>query len=168
MRSLTFWDPRSIFAAFDDDFFADPYFPPPSPPFFGSRFQADAVRHLSSPRYKVTESDKEFRLSVDVPGVKQDDMTIELENDGRVLRMSGGRRSGADASREGYNFDGRFALGKNLDTSKITAHLSDGVLVLTAPKREEVPPVRQVIPIIRGEPPALMGAIMDPTKHSKL
>jgi HSP20 family protein len=165
MRSLTFWDPRSIFAAFDDDFFADPYFPP-SPP-FGARYQADAIRHLS-PRYEVTESDREFRLSVDVPGVKQDDMTIELVNDGRVLRVSGGRRSTTDASHEGYNFDGRFALGKNLVTSKITAHLSDGVLVLTAPKMEEVPPARQVIPIIRGEPPALMGVITDPTKHSKL
>ena len=44
----------------------------------------------------------------------------------------------------------------NLDISKLTAHLSDGVLVLTAPKLEKLPPTTQEITIIRGDAPALM------------
>jgi hypothetical protein len=43
-----------------------------------------------------------------------------------------------------------------LDTSKIAAHLSDGVLVLTAPKIEKLPPTTQRIEIVQGEAPALM------------
>ncbi len=113
------------------------------------------MRH-SSPRYEVTENEKQFRLAVDVPGVKEDNMKIELENDGRVLHLFGGRKEKTETSFKEFKFDKRFTLGKNLDTSKLTAHLSDGVLVLTAPKLEKLPPTTQEITIIRGDAPALM------------
>jgi HSP20 family protein len=152
--SLSFWNPNSVFAGFDDVFFD----PMPST-LLGvpalTPFKTDTMRH-SSPRYEVTENEKQFRLSVDVPGVKPEDMTIELEHDGRVLHMSGGRKVKTDKSYEEYKFDKRFTLGKDLDTSKITAHLSDGVLCLTAPKKEKLPPTKQTIAITQGEAPALM------------
>mmetsp|Transcript_7362 Transcript_7362/g.9637 ORF Transcript_7362/g.9637 Transcript_7362/m.9637 type:complete len:165 (-) Transcript_7362:95-589(-) len=155
--SLTFWNPNSVFVGFDDDFFNDPLVPSPM---FGispalTRFKTDTMRH-SSPRYEVTENKRQFRLAVGVPGVKPDNMKIELENDGRVLHMSGGRKAKTDTSYEEYKFEKRFTLGKDLDTSKITAHMSDGVLVLTAPKKEKLPPAKQEIAIIQGEAPALM------------
>ena len=115
------------------------------------------MRH-SSPRYEVTENDKQFRLAVDVPGVKPDHMKIELENNGRVLHISGDRKEMTDTSYKAFKFDKRFTLGRDLDTSKIAAHLSDGVLVLTAPKMEKLPPTKQQIEIIQGEAPALIGA----------
>ncbi len=115
------------------------------------------MRH-SSPRYEVTENDKQFRLAVDVPGVKPDHMKIELENNGRVLHISGDRKEKTDTSYKAFKFDNRFTLGRNLDTSKIAAHLSDGVLVLTAPKIEKLPPTKNRIEIIQGEAPALMDA----------
>ncbi|KAL7539731.1 hypothetical protein ACHAXR_009567 [Thalassiosira sp. AJA248-18] len=132
----------------------------PSTPFLGipptlTQFKTETMRH-SSPRYEVTENEKQFRLAVDVPGVKPDNMKIELENEGRVLHMSGGRKVKTDTTYEESKFDKRFTLGRDLDTSKITAHLSDGVLVLTAPKKEKLPPVKQEIAIVKGEAPALM------------
>eukprot|EP00571_Detonula_confervacea_P006054 CAMPEP_0172313876 /NCGR_PEP_ID=MMETSP1058-20130122/21174_1 /TAXON_ID=83371 /ORGANISM="Detonula confervacea, Strain CCMP 353" /LENGTH=165 /DNA_ID=CAMNT_0013027601 /DNA_START=46 /DNA_END=543 /DNA_ORIENTATION=- len=158
MTSLTFWNPNSVFAGFDDDFFSDPIVPST---LLGTQstltdFKTDTMRH-SSPRYEVTENKNQFRLAVDVPGVKPDNMKIELENDGHVLHMSGGRKVKTDTSYEEYKFDKRFTLGKDLDTSKITAHLSDGVLVLTAPKKEKLPPTKQEIAIVHGEAPALMA-----------
>ena len=120
-----------------------------------AHFKTDSMCH-SPPRYEVSENEKQFRLAVDVPGVKPDNMKIELENDGRVLHMSGGRKEKTDTSYEEYKFDKRFTLGRDLDTSKITAHLSDGVLVLTAPKKEKLPPTKQEIAIVQGEAPALM------------
>ena len=78
------------------------------------------MRH-SSPRYEVTENDKQFRLAVDVPGVKPDHMKIELENNGRVLHISGDRKEKTDTSYKEFKFDKRFTLGRNLDTSKIAA-----------------------------------------------
>jgi len=156
--SLSFWNPNSVFAGFDDDFFSGPMVPSTllgiSPSL--TEFKTDTMRH-SSPRYEVTENEKQFRLAVDVPGVKPEHMQVELENDGRILHMSGGRKKETDESYEEYKFDKRFTLGKDLETSKITAHLSDGVLVLTAPKKEKLPPVKQDIAIVQGDAPALMN-----------
>lgn len=158
--SLSFWNPNSVFAGFDDDFF-DPMpsaligMPPTLTP-----FKSDTMR-LSSPRYEVTENNKQFRLAIDVPGVKPDDMKVELEQDGRVLHMIGGRKVKTDKSFEEYKFEKRFTLGKDLDTTKITAHLADGVLVLTAPKKEKLPPATHEIAITQGEAPALMDGTMD-------
>ena len=154
--SLTFWNPNSVFAGFDDDFFTNPMVPHS---LLGmpalTKFEPDTMR-LSSPRYEVTENEKRFRLAVDLPGVKPDNMKVELENDGSVLHMSGGREVKTDKTYEEYKFDKRFTLGRDLDTSKITAHLADGVLVLTAPKKEKLPPTKQEIPVVQGESPALM------------
>ncbi|KAL3784009.1 hypothetical protein ACHAW5_008007 [Stephanodiscus triporus] len=123
-----------------------------------TRSKDDTVHH-SSPRYDVAETNKQLRLAVDVPGMKPDDLVIELENDGHVLHLSGTRRVEAGGTHdEGYHFDKHFKLGRILDTSKITAHLSDGVLVLTAPKMEKPTPLTQRIAIVRGEAPALIDA----------
>ena len=122
-----------------------------------SRFKDDIVHH-SSPRYEVAETDRQLRIAVDVPGMKPDDVNIELENDGHVLHLSGSRKVETDKYDEEYHFDKRFKLVRILDTSKITAHLSDGVLVLTAPKMEKPAPLKQRIAIVRGEPPALIDA----------
>ena len=158
--SLSFWNPHSVFSGFDDEFFD-----PVSSTLFGisptlTPFKTETMRH-SSPRYEVTENEKQFRLSVDVPGVKPEDMKIELEHDGRVLHMLGGRKVKTDKSVEEMRFEKRFTLGKDLDTSKITAHLADGVLCLTAPKKEKVVPEKQTIAITQGDAPALMNETMD-------
>ncbi len=122
-----------------------------------SRFKDDIVHH-SSPHYEVAETDKQLRIAVDVPGMKPDDVNIELENDGHVLHLSGSRMIETDKYEDEYHFDKRFKLGRIVDTSKITAHLSDGVLVLTAPKMEKPAPLTRRIAIVRGEPPALIDA----------
>lgn len=83
-------------------------------------------------------------------------MKVELENDGHFLHLSFIKKEKTDSTFKEFKFDKRFSIGRNLDTSKLTAYLSDGVLVLTAPKKEKVPPASQEIPITRGEPPALM------------
>ena len=154
--SLTFWNPNSVFAGFYDDFFApiEPSAFQGFPPAL-TRFKDDTMRH-SSPRYEVTENDKQFRLAVELPGVKEDNMKVELENEGRLLHLTFNKKEKTETSFKEFKFDKRFTLGKNLDTSKLTAHLNDGVLVLTAPKLEKLPPTTQEIPIIRGDAPALM------------
>jgi len=149
--SLTFFNPNSIFGGhgfggFDNEFFnTEP-------------FTNTLTTH--SPRYEVTQNDKQFRLAVDVPGVKPDHLTIELEQNGQVLHLSGDRKTTkkTDTSFEEseFKFDKRFTLGKNLDTTKITAHLADGVLTLTAPKLDKLPPTTSSITITEGEAPPLL------------
>jgi HSP20 family protein len=161
--SLAFWNPVNIFAGFDDH----------GIPATLTRCKDDTMRH-SSPRFEITENDRQFRLAVDVPGMKPDNLKVELEDDGRVLHMHGERKVKSDKSYEEFKFDKRFKLGRNVDKSKITAHLSDGVLVLTAPKMENLPPATQPIAIAQGEAPSLLdvdeekksGEIVDKEKKS--
>lgn len=150
--SLTFFNPNSVFGShghgfggFDNEFFnTEP-------------FTSTLTTH--SPRYEVTQNDKQFRLAVDVPGVKPDKMTIELEQNGQVLHLSGDRKTTkkTDTSFEEseFKFDKRFTLGKNVDTTKMTAHLADGVLTLTAPKLDKLPPTTSTLTITEGEAPPL-------------
>ena len=154
--SLSLWN-ASPFGGFDDDFFS-------GSPVFGipptlTNFKNDNLIH-SSPRYEISENSKQFRLAVDVPGVKAQDINVGLENDGRVLHLSGNRKVEKNTDKEKYfeeyKFDKRFTLGKDLDTDKLTAHLNDGVLVLTAPKKEKEEPKKTTIAITQGEAPALM------------
>mmetsp|Transcript_4549 Transcript_4549/g.6734 ORF Transcript_4549/g.6734 Transcript_4549/m.6734 type:complete len:223 (-) Transcript_4549:727-1395(-) len=89
---------------------------------------------LATPRYEITEGDSEFKVAVDVPGVKASDMKIHLEQDGRVLRLTGERKIQDGNWKSEMRFEKAFLLDKKIQSDKITANLSDGVVVITAPK----------------------------------
>ena len=89
----------------------------------------------------VTEDDKAFYVKAEVPGVKKEDIAIEV--DGNQVSLS------AEVKREkeekkGDNvlhserFYGRqfrsFTLGREVDRDKVEAKLNDGVLEITLPK----------------------------------
>jgi len=99
----------------------------------------DMILRRSSPCYEVTENDEQYQLDIDVPGVAAGDITAQVENDGRVLHISGGRKvskTEADGSvvTSESRFQKRFVLDQYIDADKITANLQNGVLKITAPK----------------------------------
>lgn len=104
----------------------------------------------TSPGYEISETDEMYQISVDVPGIKADNMDISLEHEGRLVHISGGRKITKGDSVTETKFDKRFTIGNNVDVEKMTANLADGVLVLKAPKKEpkEKPKIR--IPITEG------------------
>jgi len=81
-------------------------------------------------------NEKEFRLSMDLPGVKHDDLNIEIND--AVLRVTGCRKT--TELNNGYavkktRFERIFKFPRErIDTDKLEANLSDGVLVIIAPK----------------------------------
>lgn len=116
-----------------------------------SRPRSDDMTLLkSSPGYEINEQDGKFMLSVDVPGIKREDMNVELENDGKVVHISGGRKVVKQGETSETKFSKRFTIGENLDTDQLTANLSDGVLTVTAPIKEEVKPQPKRIAITEG------------------
>jgi len=92
----------------------------------------------SFPRYDIEEAEKHFLLSFDIPGVKKENLNIEVK-DG-VLTLSGERKS--STKKEGFserfqgNFQRSFTLPENVDADKIEAHYEDGVLQVALPKAE--------------------------------
>eukprot|EP00429_Kryptoperidinium_foliaceum_P037067 CAMPEP_0176174312 /NCGR_PEP_ID=MMETSP0120_2-20121206/89307_1 /TAXON_ID=160619 /ORGANISM="Kryptoperidinium foliaceum, Strain CCMP 1326" /LENGTH=170 /DNA_ID=CAMNT_0017512347 /DNA_START=661 /DNA_END=1169 /DNA_ORIENTATION=+ len=103
------------------------------------------------PVYQVSEDDKKFSISVDLPGVRAEDMQIKLL-DNNILHLSGGRKFQEDDSVTERKFGYQFSLSnKNLDLEHLQAHLSDGVLKISAPiVISSVEDSARTIPILEG------------------
>lgn len=96
---------------------------------------------------QVVDQDEALIMSLDLPGVKTTDVNVEVE-DG-VLAIHAERKSGSGkASKVMQQF---YINDQTTDTSKLQANLSDGVLTITIPKKEEAKP--RVIPVGNEHPP---------------
>jgi HSP20 family protein len=99
-----------------------------------------------APAADLTETGDAYVAEVDLPGVRKDDISVELT--GQELVVGGEHRdSGTDgralrrARRTGW-FECRVMLPGKADPDKITAALADGVLTVTVPKAETDKPRR--------------------------
>ncbi len=111
---------------------------------FDERSTAGAWR----PAVDVRETDAEFLLSLDVPGVDPSD--IEVTADDGVLTVTGKRETQSDEKREGFHrvervsgeFTRRFTLPDTADAGAISASSSNGVLIVNVPKQPKAQPQR--------------------------
>jgi HSP20 family protein len=94
----------------------------------------------------VEETDDAYLVELELPGVKKDDLTIDVS--GNEVRVYGEikqrERKGIlrRQNRKVGQFDYRFTLPSDLDGDAITAELKDGVLSLHVPKAEASKPRR--------------------------
>ena len=96
-----------------------------------------------SPSTDLVETDDDFRLRLDVPGMTKDDISINLQD--RTLTVSGERTSERTEDSEEYvrverafgTFHRSFTLPDAVDADHIEATYDDGVLTITVPKTEE-------------------------------
>lgn len=96
------------------------------------------------PRTDVIESDQGYELDLDLPGVAKETLDIQVANDTVTVK---GERKPASATgayhrieRPYGNFERVFWLPEFVNQQGIEAKLSDGVLKLFLPKREETKP----------------------------
>ena len=93
------------------------------------------------PACDIDESEDHYMLSFDMPGVKKEDLKIEVE--GNNLIISGERQStSATYHSEKYygKFERSFTLPTSINAEKIEAHYEDGVLNIALPKAEHAKP----------------------------
>ena len=83
-------------------------------------------------RYQLIDNDEKFQISVDVPGVKEEDIDIKLD-DGQ-LTVQGQRLAASESSRFTSRFTQSFYLDPTVVIDSFTATLKNGVLVVSAPK----------------------------------
>ena len=100
------------------------------------------------PRVDIEETDAEFRVRMDLPGVKREDLKVEIENDALLIEAERKSEASDDVQvlhRERASharFSRRFSLGESVRSDSIKAHLADGILELTLPKAEKALPRR--------------------------
>jgi HSP20 family protein len=91
-----------------------------------------------SPRVDVLETENEFVVLADVPGVKPEDVDIRFEKG--ELAVHGWRPAGRETEAVAYHRS--FAVAETVAADKITADLKAGVLTIRLPKVEAVKPKR--------------------------
>lgn len=96
--------------------------------------QQDAVRVV--PAVDIFESEKDYLLVLDVPGI--DGSGIEVEVDKDVLKVSAKRAEAAEALR----YQREFKVPADVDGFGVTANAKDGVLRLVLPKHANAQPKR--------------------------
>ena len=102
--------------------------------FFGAPTTQDKVVRGFAPAVDVTEDAEKIELNADLPGVKLEDIDIQLDKG--VLTIKGERKLAAGrGERNTGAFSRAFTLPDTVDVEKIGAALKDGVLTLTLPKR---------------------------------
>lgn len=98
------------------------------------------------PAVDVQETEHEYILHADVPGVNPKDIEVNME-DG-LLTIKGQRETEKAEHKEGYTriersygqFSRRFSLPETADTDKINAKCDQGVLRITIPKQTKAQP----------------------------
>ena len=98
-----------------------------------------------TPAVDVFETEKNITILADLPGVKAEDLSIDLKDN--ILTLSGGVQDTESENEvnvireyETGRYFRQFSLSEVIDQSKIDAKLTDGVLKLVLPKVEAATP----------------------------
>lgn len=90
----------------------------------------------------VEETDSHYLMSFDLPGMKKENIKVEIKGD--VLSVSGERKEEKECNKSNYHrnerfygsFERSFQLPQNVKSEQIEATYTDGVLKLTVPRVE--------------------------------
>lgn len=111
---------------------------------FGDTFQ---------PRVDVTETDTQFELSAELPGMDEKDIELKLTHN--TLTISGEKKQEKEDKSDGHyymersygSFQRVIPFGVAIETDKVDAVFKNGVLTVTLPKTAEAQKARKRIPV---------------------
>jgi HSP20 family protein len=115
------------------------------------------------PPMDLVEGDEEFVLRADLPGVNEEDVNIELDDN--VLTISGQRKAEHEERKQGYyrlerssgSFSRSLTLPDGVDADSVKASFDNGVLEVRVPKPEQRKP-RKVTISAGGAPATIEGS----------
>ena len=119
-----------------DDFFKRSGFPDIAQ----SRWPTETAAFLK-PKLDISESDEQFKIEVEVPGVSEKDIKVDLEGD--TLTIRGEKRQESKTEKDKYHsiersygsFMRTLNLPANADPDKIKAKFKNGVLTIDIMKK---------------------------------
>jgi len=107
---------------------------------------ASVPARLWSPVVDVVENENGIVVRAELPGMRQEDIDIELTGD--TLSLRGERKFDNGERKENYvrversygRFQRSFTLGVPINANAVSATYRDGILEITLPKSEEMKP----------------------------
>ncbi len=98
--------------------------------------------YYETPECDIYETDKEYSIIFDIPGIEKEDINVKVEKD--VLKLTAESKKQPledyECTLNEMNFNGysrSFNLNGIVDTDKINADYNNGTLKLSLPKKEE-------------------------------
>jgi HSP20 family protein len=116
------------------------------------------------PAMDLVETDEDFVLRADLPGLSEEDVNIELEDN--VLTISGERKAEHEVRKEGYyrverahgSFSRSLTLPEGVDPERVRASFDRGVLEVKIPKPEQRKPRKVTISAGGGATKTIEGS----------
>jgi HSP20 family protein len=116
---------------------------------FGRSFEGESEALSTGnfvPAVDVYEDPQKLQLTLEVPGIRSEDLDIRVE--GRTLNVRGERKFEAEQKEENFHrierrygsFVRSFTLPPTVDTDSIDAQSADGVLTISLAKKPEAKP----------------------------
>jgi HSP20 family protein len=107
---------------------------------FDDFFSTPTFGRNSIPAVDVRETDAEYLMEVELPGLSEKDVDVKLEN--TLLTISSRKDEKKEEKKNGYvmrerkstQFSRSFVLPEGVDREKIAAEFKNGILQLTFPK----------------------------------
>ena len=165
--ALIRWEPVTEFHTIQNEMnrLFNTFFDQPAPTGHG-----DAPSRRWIPAMDLIETADHYVLRADLPGLDDDDVTIQLEDN--VLTISGERKTRHEQHEEGYyrierafgNFTRSLTLPDGIDADAVQAQFDRGVLEIRIPKPEQKKP-RQVQITLGDNPKTIQST---DTSDSKL
>ena len=98
------------------------------------------------PAVDVKETDSEFLMEVELPGLSEKDVEVKLDNN--LLTISSRKEDSKEEKKNGYimrerrsaSFSRSFVLPEGIDREKIAAEFKNGILNLSFPKTPAAKP----------------------------
>jgi len=136
MRNITRFDPvNDIFDDLMKGFFVRPV----------SSANMEAQEQVRRARIDVLEQNGEFKVLAELPGVKKEDIKVQIDGDqvsisaeSRVEREAKEGERVLHSERYYGKFARTFTLGAELDETQAVAKFDNGVLELTLPRKQSV------------------------------
>jgi HSP20 family protein len=124
------------------------------------------------PAMDLVESNDDFLLRADLPGLGEEDVNIELEDN--VLTISGERKAEHEERKEGYyrverahgSFSRSLTLPEGVDPERVKASFDRGVLEVRIPKPEQRKPRKVTISAGGGAAKTIEGSETQPSTNS--
>ena len=106
-----------------------------------------------NPRMDLSDTDKQYRVTVELPGLDEKDVEISLANN--VLTIKGEKKQEKEEKRKDYHrmersyglFKRNIAIPEGVDLEKVDASFRKGLLIINLPKTEEMQKETKTIPI---------------------
>ncbi len=114
--------------------------------FNGFGLDLNASDSVWSPTVDISETENQYEVNAEVPGLKKEDIKLSVEDN--VLTLSGERKVEKETDKKNYHriervygkFERSFRLPKEVDAENIKASYKNGVLTVHIPKTEAVKP----------------------------